>query len=116
MHLSLCQGHFFESWTALIGVNVPSPEPTLFGRVILIAALFVAVVIAWRSWREATEDVYGDTPEEMLETFEKVHGEGELYDGEIALIRKRLKEPHPPAEPDSSNPAERLPESRSMAE
>jgi hypothetical protein len=74
------------------------------GLVVVVAALIVAGIMAYRVYGEVNEDVDPASPEEVLAAFEQARAEGELDEEEYERVRRRfdasLSQP-----PDSSTPA-----------
>jgi len=75
------------------------------GLVVVLIALAIAGVMAYRVWQEVNEEIEPATPEELLASFEQARAEGELDDDEYARVRRQIEKPasHPP----SSEPARR---------
>ena len=76
------------------------------GLVVVVAALIVAGILAYRVYGEVNEDVDPASPEELLAAFEQARAEGELDEEEYERVRRRfdasLAQP-----PDSSTSAAR---------
>lgn len=60
------------------------------GLVIVVAALIVAGVLAYRVYSEVNEDVAPASPDELLAAFEKARFEGELDEEEFERVRRRF--------------------------
>jgi hypothetical protein len=69
------------------------PPATFYnlGLVLLLAGMGIAVVAAYRAWREINEDVEPATPEELLASFEQARADGELDEDEYARVRSEIE-------------------------
>ena len=61
------------------------------GLVVVLLAVVVAAVSAYRVWHEANEEIEPATPEELLASFEQARAEGVLDDEEYARVRRELE-------------------------
>ncbi|MGC8638891.1 MAG: hypothetical protein ACP5XB_03310 [Isosphaeraceae bacterium] len=68
------------------------------GLVVVVAALIVVGILAYRVHCEVNEDVEPATPDELLAAFEKAHHEGELDEEEFERVRRKFDGsiPRPP--------------------
>jgi len=60
------------------------------GLAALSIAMVWGLVLAYRSWEEAHEDLDPATRDELLDVFEQARAEGELDESEFAKVRRRL--------------------------
>lgn len=69
------------------------------GLVVVLLALAVAGVIAYRVWHEVNEEVEPATPEELLASFEQARADGELDEEEYNRVRREIEKitSRPPA-------------------
>lgn len=77
----------------LFGAQANTPQPTVIGGVVLVVALVIAVIVAWKNWEEAHEEVKSESPEEILSSLEDAHAAGEIDDQEMDRVRARLAGP-----------------------
>ncbi|MGO8898637.1 MAG: hypothetical protein ACLQU5_09845 [Isosphaeraceae bacterium] len=75
------------------------------GLVVVLAALAIAGVMAYRVWHEVNEEIEPATSEELLASFEQARSEGKLDDEEYARVRREIEKPA--ARPAASKPARR---------
>ncbi len=75
------------------------------GLVVVLVALAIAGVTAYRVWHEVNVEIEPATPEELLASFEQARSEGELDDDEYARVRRQLEKTA--SRPPSSQPARR---------
>jgi hypothetical protein len=75
------------------------------GLVVVLVALAIAGVMAYRVWREVNEEIEPATPEELLASFEQARSEGELDDDEYARVRREIEKTA--SRPPASNAARR---------
>jgi hypothetical protein len=70
------------------------------GLAVVLVAVAVAAIVAYRAWQEAHEDVEPATPEELLAAFDEARASGELEQEEYERIRERIERssPRPPFE------------------
>ncbi|HMF37932.1 MAG TPA: hypothetical protein VKF17_14900, partial [Isosphaeraceae bacterium] len=61
------------------------------GLAVVLVALAIAGVIAYRVWHEVNEEIEPATPEELLACFEQARSEGELDDDEYARVRREIE-------------------------
>ena len=61
------------------------------GLALVLCALAVAGVMAYRMWQEMHEEIDPATPEELLASFEQARAEGELDEEEYARVQSRLQ-------------------------
>lgn len=75
------------------------------GLVVVLVALGIAGVMAYKVWHEVNEEIEPATPEELLASFEQARSAGDLDDDEYARVRREIEKsaPRPPA----SKPARR---------
>jgi hypothetical protein len=80
------------------------------GLVVVLIAVVVAAVLAYRVWSEVNEDIAPASTDELLQSFEEARAAGELDDEEYARVRQRLEQGPPPAagpeEPSARQPFE----------
>ncbi len=60
------------------------------GLVVVLAALALTGVVAYRAWHEAHEEIEPASAEELLATFEQARAAGELDEEEYARVRREL--------------------------
>ncbi len=75
------------------------------GLVVVLVALAIASVMAYRVWHEVNEEIEPATPEELLASFEQARSEGELDDDEYARVRRQIEKTA--SRPPSSQPDRR---------
>jgi hypothetical protein len=75
------------------------------GLGVVLAALAIAGVAAYRVWHEVNDEIEPATPEELLASFEQARSEGELDDDEYARVRRQIEKTA--SHPLSSKPARR---------
>jgi len=75
------------------------------GLIVVLVALAIAGVMAYRVWHEVNEEIEPATPEELLASFEQARSEGELDDDEYARVRREIEKAA--SRPPSSKPARR---------
>ncbi len=75
------------------------------GLVVVLAALAIAGVMAYRVWHEVNVEIEPATSEELLASFEQARSEGKLDDEEYARVRREIEKPA--ARPAASKPARR---------
>ncbi len=64
-----------------------TPPYYYLGLVALVAALFWGVILAYRSWEEATEELDPASDDEILEALRRARRDGELDDPEFERAR-----------------------------
>jgi hypothetical protein len=75
------------------------------GLIVVLVALAIAGVTAYRVWREINEEIEPATPEELLASFEQARSAGELDDDEYARVRREIEKSA--SRPPASKPARR---------
>jgi hypothetical protein len=83
------------------------------GLGVVLVALVVAGILAYRVWSEVNEDLEPASPEELLATFDQARAEGELDEEEYNRVRRHFEKaiprqpgPHPHGgEPPASKPS-----------
>jgi hypothetical protein len=60
------------------------------GLIVVLLALAVAGVMAYRVWHEVNEEIEPATPAELLATFEQARADGELDDEEYNRVRREI--------------------------
>ncbi len=75
------------------------------GLIVVLVALAIAGVMAYRVWHEVNEEIEPATPEELLASFEQARSEGELDDDEYARVRREIAKKA--SRPPSTKPAPR---------
>ncbi len=61
------------------------------GLAVVVVALIVAAILAYRVYGEVNEDVEPASPEELLEAFEQARSEGELDDEEYQRVKQQFE-------------------------
>lgn len=74
------------------------------GLVVVLLALAIAIVVAYRVWSEVNEEIEPATPEELLASFERARAEGELDEEEYDRVRRNIEKTASPP-PTSKRPA-----------
>jgi len=64
--------------------------PSYLPSILLLVALIVAGVVAYRLWSEMTEDLEPASHSEVLEELEQAYAEGEMDEAEFRRIRQLL--------------------------
>jgi hypothetical protein len=66
------------------------------GLIVVLIAVAVAGILAYRMWREVNEDIEPASTDELLQSFAQARSEGELDEEEYARVRLRLEQGPPP--------------------
>lgn len=61
------------------------------GLVVVLLALAIAAVLAYRVWHEVNEEIEPATPEELLASFDQARSDGELDEEEYVRVRHELE-------------------------
>ncbi len=61
------------------------------GLGVVLTALAIAGIVAYRVWHEVNEEIEPATPEELLASFEQARSEGALDDDEYARVRRQIE-------------------------
>lgn len=69
-----------------------TPQYYYVGLAALVIAMFWAVILAYRSWEEATEELDPASKDELLEAFRQARLDGELDEQEYERVRRRIEE------------------------
>ncbi len=60
------------------------------GLIVVLVATVVMIVVAYRAWAEAHEDVEPVSASELLASFEQARADGELDEEEYRRVRDRI--------------------------
>ncbi len=63
------------------------------GLVVVLIALLIAAVLAYRVWTEVNEEIAPATPDELIAAFDQARAEGELDEEEYTRVLNRLQNP-----------------------
>jgi hypothetical protein len=88
----------------VLGVGQAAVSPATWyniGLGVVLVALVITGVLAYRVWSEVNEDIQPASPEELLATFEQARSEGELDEEEYNRVRQQFEKsiPRPPDPP-----------------
>jgi hypothetical protein len=79
-----------------------SPQYYYVGLALLIVALLIALVKAYRVWEEIKDVEEPDSPADLLQAFQQARDAGELDDAEMERVRQQLARSAMPAPKKSS--------------
>jgi hypothetical protein len=102
-----------------LGVTISDEASYYLKAALLLIAVIVSLVAAYRVWEELHDVEEPDSPDDLLASFEQARAEGALNDQELDRVRQQLrlgeaKEPAATTRSDSLevNPLEDLPSGR----
>jgi hypothetical protein len=60
------------------------------GLALVVVIVVITLIYFFRTWEEINDVEEPDSPDDLLESFEKAHAEGELNDRELDRVRRLL--------------------------
>ncbi len=76
----------------VLGAAAPVATGTRYyiGLAVLVVIMIGVLIYAYRTWEEINDVEDPDSPEDLLESFEQAHAEGEIDEHELERVRRLL--------------------------